>query len=136
MIKKIRYLTILAFAGLGLCACHAQTDNPLITQPKSNVANFIYRAESYATQKTHLYDATQSIYAVCVTNPNHFVTPFNKTRISPCTQYFKQMALYAHTTNGKFSTVSVDNLKDKQVLARLGKVLQQTELNGVTSTNP
>lgn len=135
IIKKTGLISgICVAAALGLTACHQAAKDPLQTLPKAQVAKFIYNAESAASIATHLYDATQSVYAVCITNPTHFNTPFAKNAINPCEAYFKAMASYAKTT-AAFKSVTVENLKNPKVLNRIKVVLQKTEALGGSSSN-
>lgn len=135
IMKKIGLIGgVCAAMALGLTACHQAAKNPLQVLPKAQVAKFIYNAESEASKVTHLYDATQSVYAVCVTNPTHFNTPFAKNAINPCEAYFKAMANYAKTTKA-FNSVTVENLKNPKVLNRIKVVLHKTEALGGTASN-
>lgn len=113
---KKTLLTISAIITVALSACHS--DNPLLTQPVKPTAKIVYNAEIKAMQKSHLYDAMNNVYLVCLTNPSHFNTPFSKPGIIRCEVFFKAI-LKELQQHPKLKSLTLDNIKDKAVAKRL-----------------
>jgi hypothetical protein len=118
--KKLFYAAVLVSSTLLLSACH--NSNPLLTQNKKETVQFILNAQNYASEQTHLYDSVGSVYLDCLNNPLHFSNPFAKQNDKGCENIFKQMLIYAKKTK-HFSSLSLNNLKDKQVEKRVGKAV-------------
>lgn len=127
--KRYFLLTALStfVASLSLVGCGSH-NNPLLTAKKAQAVKFLVAAQDAASQKTHLYDSSASVYVTCVQNPAHFDNPLNKSAANPCGHYFQEMVDYAKQTQN-FKGLKVSDLKDPAVAKKLAKPLIQEMVN-------
>lgn len=122
MKKSLTLLLIILVITLTGCS----RDNPLLTQNSDKISQQLYQAENKASQATYLYDATNSVYLTCLTNPHHYDSPFNQNGKSLCKKFFKSM-LYFLKQNKNLTNLTFDDLTDQQIVTKLSKKL--TNLN-------
>lgn len=135
MMRKIFTLLggLSLFGSVALVGCHSDS-NKLLTADKDQAAQFIYKAQAYATEKTRLYDLTGSAYVTCIQNPAHFDNPFIKNAQNPCGAFLVTMVEYAKQSKG-FSDVTLSDLKDPDVAKRLNDAIFSYQSTGGQSGN-
>ena len=113
----VALISISVIAVFILAGCHRHS-NPLLATGKTKkeqAVKFLVAAGFDASQKTHLYDSSQSVYVICVQNPAHFNNPLDKTAKNPCNAYLQAMVSYANKTKG-FKGLTINDLKDQSVI--------------------
>lgn len=128
ILLKTTFAAAALVAALGLTACHSHS-NPLLTAKKAKAVKFLVAAQDYASTKTHLYYATDSVYVTCIKNPSHFNNPLNSAAPNPCANYLKAMSEYTSKAGG-IKDVSVSDLQDSAVIKKLGNALSQAQTAG------
>lgn len=113
-------------ATLLLSACGSSGSNPLLTQKKEKAMAFLRQAEGYASQKTHVYYASGSVYVTCMVNPKHFDNPFIKDAKNPCQDYVKTM-LDVPNKPAAFKGLRYSQLISPSVTKRLGTALDERD---------
>lgn len=122
-------ISVLAIIGIGLATRHSDSQNILLTADKNSAAEFLYHAEGYASQKTHVYYATGSVYSLCVTDPSHFDNPFDHSAKNPCGAYLESMLSYSEKSK-QFNNITMSDLNNKAVVDRLSDALFSYESTG------
>ena len=121
--KTTKILTGLVVAtSLSLClqACQKKTNN-LMARPKNEVAQVLYKASNKAAEKTKLYSMTDTTYAICMENPQHFDNPFAGQKGKYlCKKFFKEMVKEIET-NANYKNVNFSELVSPLVYKRVGK---------------
>lgn len=119
MNKSRLVLVSIIFSSVVLAGCYSQASNPLLTKNPDEVIKFLDKAETYASEKTHLYDGSDSVYLACVKNKSHFDNPLDTNAKNPCDGFLKAMVSYAKQSKN-FSDVEIADLQDKAVVQKLG----------------
>lgn len=92
-------VTLTAYAG----------ENNFTGIPKNQVIKFLEKASNYATKKMNYSSQNpQKTYVLCMSDPTFIKdTTF-------CPRFFDFMEEYAKKRNKKFSTITVEDIKDKK----------------------
>lgn len=116
---------------LTLTACH-KPQNPLLTANTNQAINFLIKIQQKASEKTGLYNSSDSVYTTCVKNPSHFNNPFSPSAKNPCDAYLQTMVSLAQKATGdqkQFANLTLANLKDSAVVNKLSKPLLDAMIN-------
>ncbi len=112
-------------SALVLSACERQTRNPLLLQPKSEVAKFIKNAQAYAVKETGL-GKNENLYAACVKNYDYLKGSYGNKGPMPCRTYFNAMISYANTTKN-FHGLTIHWLRSDEAYERVEKAFNSIE---------
>ena len=125
-IVKIAILGSICVSVLSIAGCHSG-GNKLLSAPKKQTAEFLFKAQNYASENTHIYDSVGSAYIRCLQNPAHFNNPFLHGSVNRCDVFFKEMGAFAKNSK-QYQSVTVEDLKDKKLIKRFSAELQTLQM--------
>ncbi len=123
--QAIALLGVITATAL-LAGCH-HGENKLLKEPKKDVVKFLSDAQTYASEKTKVYDASINTYNRCVTNPQHFNNPFTGEK-GQCKKFFTAMLEYSKKSK-VFNGITMSDLNNKAVVKRIGDGIQNYQLS-------
>ncbi len=125
MKKSLILFTIAAIIGLTACS----HENPMETQSQQDTAKFLIAASIYASDKMkfNISVLEKSLrYGDCVLN--HMIDS------SFCPKFYDYMIEYADQSGSSFSSITIEDLKDREIYRSVEKTYFDTALKTIKIT--